>query len=146
MMMKRKSKRRAGILSIIVSAAFAIGCGANETVLRSGRETPTPSNAVNEQTAFVQDLNAMRTAGFTYVYVLRRKDNGTMDADDLGVIKLQTAETNRRIKSDKDRAVIIGTNNPVPADNLTVIYQRFAVEDYSEPPSADGNMNTNSVK
>lgn len=86
----------------------------------------------------------MRTAGFAYVYVVRRKDNGIMNAADISAIKLQTAETNRRIKADNDRAVIIGSNIPVPANNLTLIYQRFSVEDYSEPPGADANTNTNS--
>jgi hypothetical protein len=145
--MKKASKTRAGILSLVVSvAAFAASCGANETVLRSGRETPVPSGAVNEKTTFAQDLSAMRTAGFTYVYVLRRKDSGIMEAEDLSVIKLQTAETNRRIKADNDRAVIIGSNNPVLANNMSVIYQRFSMEDYSEPLAVDANMNTNSVK
>ncbi len=146
MTISRINRSRAGIFSFVVSlAALVVSCGANETVLRSGRETPVPSNAVNEKTTFVQDLGAMRTAGFTYVYVLRRKDNGIMDAEDLAVIKLQTAETNRRVKADNDTAVIIGSNTPVPANNLAVIYQRFSVEVYSEP-SADANVNTNSVK
>jgi hypothetical protein len=141
------NKSRAGILSFVVFlVALDVGCGANETVLRSGKETPVASNAVNEKPTFSQELGAMRTAGFTFVYVLRRKDNGIMEADDLGVIKLQTSETNRRIKADNDRAVIIGSNNPVPANNLTVIYKRFSVEDYSEPPDANANVNTNSIK
>ena len=52
----------------------------------------------------------MRTAGFTFIYALRRKDGGIMNAEDVGVIKLQTVDTNRRVKTDDDRAVLIGTN------------------------------------
>lgn len=140
-------KSRAAIAALIVSlAVLAVSCRTNETVLRSGSETPLASNAVTEKSAFAQELSAMHTAGFTYVYVLRRKDNGVMDSDNIGAIKVQTAKTNRRIMSDNDHAVIIGSNNPVPADNLAALYQRFSVEDYSEPPPVDANMNTNSVK
>ena len=83
----------------------------------------------------------MRTAGFTFVYVLRRKDGGVIDAEDRGVIKLNTDGIPRRVAADEDRAFILGSNFPVPPKNLMALYARFAVENYSDPPAANTNAN-----
>lgn len=139
-----RTKRLA--IPIMLIALLATGCGANEGVLRSSKETPIQANAANMKTLFVKDLEAMRTAGFAFIYVVRRKDDGIIDAEDVGVIKLQTADTNRRVKTDNDRAVIIGSNKETPPNNLDVLYDRFSIEDYSEPLAADANVNANSNK
>ena len=83
----------------------------------------------------------MRTADFRFVYVLRRKDGGPIDAEDRGVIKVQTNIANRRVAADDDKAFIIGSNVQIPPQNMGALYDRFAVENYS-PPSAD-TTNTN---
>jgi len=88
----------------------------------------------------------MRTAGFTFIYVVRRKDNGIIDTEDVGVIRLNTVETNRRVKADNDRAVIIGSNKQIPADNLDVLNDRFLVENYSDTPIVNEKVNVNSNK
>lgn len=137
--------RTAIVLSwLTLIAIFTLACGANESVLRSGNETPVQANTANEKTPFAQDLDAMRTAGFTFIYVLRRKDGATLETEDVGVIKLQTIETNRRVKTDDDRAVIIGSNKEIPKQNLDLLYARFAVENYFEPQTVDANINANS--
>ena len=135
-----------GVSSLILFAIFLLACGANDSVLRSGRETPVQTNTANEKTPFAQDLDAMRTAGFTFIYVLRRNDGGILATEDVAVIKLQTVDTNRRVKTDNDRAVIIGSNKEILKENLDVLYARFAVENYSEPPAVDGNINANLSK
>ena len=88
----------------------------------------------------------MRTAGFTFIYSLRRRDGKPVDAEDVRAIKQLTNDTNRRIKSDEDRAVLIGSNFELPKDNLSELYGRFSVEDYSEPPPADTKTDANSNK
>ena len=133
------------ICFLILLVIFA-ACGANEGVLRSGRETPLQANAVEEKPSFEKDLGAMHTAGFTFIYALRRRDGKTIDAEDVRAIKQLTNDTNRRIKSDEDRAVLIGSNFELPKDNLSALYGRFLVEDYSEPPAADTKTDANSNK
>ena len=144
--MTRTIRQACGFMAVLLAAGLAAGCGANESVLRSGKETPTLTNADREKTTFAKDLEAMQTAGFGFIYVLRRKDSGPIDAADVAVIKLQTVDTNRRVKSDDGRAVIIGSNYPIPPNNLAALYDRFAVENHSETPAADSNGNTNSNK
>ena len=116
-------------------------CGANDKILQSGKQTPdtnaTPRSAIDD------DLTAMRNADFRFVFVLRRKDAGPIDAEDRAVIKANTAEANRRVSSDNDKAFVIGTNNALPAEKLAALYQRFAVEDHSPAPANDANSNAN---
>jgi hypothetical protein len=136
------------ILFLLGIVSCVIGCAANEKVLRSGSETPTPAptkanDATPAKVPFARDLEDMRTAGFAFVYVLRRKDGGKIDAEDRGFIRFQTADANRRELADESRAVIVGSNFQIPAANMKALYGRFAIENYSPPPAANANTNTN---
>ena len=129
----------------VLAAVFLLcSCGANEGILKSGKETPAQANVDSGKTAFASDLEAMRTAGFSFVYVLRRKGGGQMDAEDRSVIKLNTADANRRVAADENRAVIVGSNFQIPAKNMSALYARFAIENYSQepPPVANKGANT----
>ncbi len=136
--------RRGVVGKLFLSFLFALtaACGANDGILKSGKETPAPSNAQPSKSVFEEDLGSMRTADFRFVYVLRRKDGGKIDAEDRSVIKAQTADANRRMSSDDDKAFIIGSNNQIPPKNMFVLFARFAVENYSPPPVANTNANT----
>ena len=131
----------------IAAASLLFGCGANEDVLKSGKADSTPYNApANTKTEFESDMESMRTAGFSFVYVLRRKDGGKMDASDRNVIKAQTADTNRRVATDEERAIIIGSNYQIPDPNLNALKDRFSLETYAEPTAVNSNVNANSTK
>jgi len=115
----------------------ALGCGANNSVLQSGKMTPN-ANSQPSKTAFESELDQVRDAKFNFIYVLRRKDGGEIDAEDRGVIRLQTVDMNRRVSADEGRAFIIGSNFQLPPANLIEIYKRFSLEDYS-PSVTDGS-------
>ncbi len=132
------------IAAILFSAAILTACGANDSILKSGKDSPsTNSNAAVSE--FDADLAAVKNADFRWVYVLRRKDGGVIDAEDKKVIKGNTAEANRRVSSDGDKAFIIGTNTQVPPEKLAALFQHFAVEDDSPPPPAEANTNANAA-
>ena len=140
----KASQRRIWALSVKSFPLFVgllVGCGANDTVLRSGKETPSGTATV--QSTFASDLESMRTAGFGFIYVLRRKDGELMNNEDRGVIRLNTASANRRFSADEGRAFIIGSNPPIPPQNIAALYKRFAVEDYSPPPASNTNAGAN---
>jgi len=128
---------------LLIVLTLSAGCGPNKGLLGSGKEDATNYNTAEIKSPFEQDMDAMRTAGFAFVYVLRRKDGGKIDAEDRGVIKLQTVDTKRRVATDDDRAFIIGTDIQLPPKNLSVLYGRFAVESYAAPPPANSNVNAN---
>ncbi len=145
MVMSKQLKLAASILSVTMVAQ---GCGANENILKSGNEPSVQSNATitNEPPTFASDLAAMHTAGFTFIYELRRRDGNTIDPEDVRVIKQLTVDTNRRVKADNDKAVLIGSNFELATENLTKLKERFMVEDHSEPLPANVNVNTNTTK
>lgn len=131
---------------LLTTALLAFACGPNQGLLKTGKDDLKPSSSVTPKTAFDQDMDAMRTAGFAFIYVLRRKDGGKMDAEDRGVIKLQTVDTNRRVATDEDRAFIVGSNYQLAPQNQAALYQRFAVETYATPPVEAANTTANSNK
>ena len=126
------------ILAAAVFVLLASGCGPNQRIIESSNagnrtaaseaaEAPSPA-----ATTFEQDLEAMRTADFEFVYVFRRKDGGVLDASDKSFIaQTSPAEMNRRRLSDNGKAVIIGSNFRMPPQALETLKEVFAFEDYS---------------
>jgi hypothetical protein len=95
-----------------------------------------------------KEIEAMQTADFNFIYVLKRRDGGVLDTDDKSVVRKVTANVNRRTLSDDEKAVIIGSNTQLPANLIDTIKERFAFEDHSKPgveitnnnAAADANM------
>ncbi len=112
--------------------------------MRSGKPDPNAANALPMLSSVERDLGDMRTAGFTTILVIRRKDGGKLETEDRGVIRVQTTDANRRIASDEDKAIVIGSNHPLGPDKIEVLSARFAVEDLSPPPAPD-QANTSNV-
>ncbi|MGE3465331.1 MAG: hypothetical protein AB7J13_00220 [Pyrinomonadaceae bacterium] len=135
-----KSVKFVACLSLV---SLSLSCGANEQILKSGTETPAPTTAVSTKPPFERELDEIETASFTFLYVLRRKDGRTFDAADRQVIRLNTADVNRRISADNDRAFIIGSNYAIPPENLAALANHFAIEDRSPPPAPANNSNSN---
>ena len=121
---------------------FAAACGPNETILRSGSnvsESPAAASTAKPLSDSSEaEVENMRTADFEIILVLRRKDGGVMRSDDKAFIRGITASANRRSLVDSDRAVVIGSNAPVPADVLKQLNDRFNVQNFSKPEAEIG--------
>jgi len=131
-------------INAVITLAFLLAaCGPNENVLNSGKDTPLPVNAAAAKRTVENEVDAMRTAGFSNIYVVKRKDGSPLEVNDRGIIKTGTADANRRVASEDGMAVVIGTNTALPPDKLAALTQRFAVEDHTTGVPA--NTNTNSV-
>lgn len=133
-------------LSTLLFAGLMLGCGANENILKSGKATPQPVENLPAKSPVERDLDAMRTAGFQFIFVIKRKDGDKIDAEDRGVIKLRTADANRRVATDDGLAIVIGTNTPLEPANIKALYDRFAVDNYSAPVPSPTNSNSNANK
>jgi len=117
-----------------LSSSLTTSCGANEQILKSGKESPPPANVESPKSTLDQEIEAMRTADFRYIWVLRRKDGGVIDAADKAMIRANTEGVNRRVLTDDDKALIIGTN-PLPfKENIDALFSYFAVQDLSPEP------------
>ncbi len=139
-------------LILLLGGFVLCSCGPNERIMNSatenrGNETRAANSETNGALAprrFEQDLDAMRTADFNFIYVFRRKDGGVLDADDKAFITQTTpGEVNRRAVADEGKALLIGSNFRLPEDNLKQFKERFSFEDYSKSESEILNSNAN---
>ena len=74
----------------------------------------------------------MRTADFVFIYVIKRKDGGPLDAEDKKFAgAVIPGEMNRRTIADDGNAILIGSNFRMPDDSRKLIEERFAFEDLS---------------
>jgi hypothetical protein len=121
-------------------------CVTNETILRSGKETPPAANVEHPTSSLDDEIAAMRTANFRFIWVIRRKDGGAIDAADKAIIRGATEGVNRRVLADDDRALVIGTNAVPSKENVAILFGNFAVQDLSPEPMPNLNANSNSKK
>ncbi len=119
-------------LFLIIFICLNIAC--ESPSLKKANKAAANNTLENKVAVFESDLQTMRTAGFDYIFVFRRTDNGVFNAEDKTYLKENSpAATNRFILSDDDKAVIAGSGFEFPPENLEALRKRFNVEDYSLP-------------
>ena len=125
-------------LVLSFAALVSFGCGANEGVLQSGRESPTPAaptGVAANVDPFEREMAEVQEAKFTWLYVVRRRDGGILNSEDKAFVRQHTTDANRRVVADGGKAVIIGSNYSITADGAQILKQRFDVTDLSTPPA-----------
>ena len=139
---------KAGMLIVGLAAMFAgSACGPNEAILKSNKnaESPAvsiPSNSTPQTDSVEKEVENMRTADFEIVLVLRRKDGGVMQPEDKAAVRELISNVNRRSLVDEDRAIVIGSNYPLPLESVKRIGERFTLENFSKPGAEITNSNT----
>ncbi|HEX8287203.1 MAG TPA: hypothetical protein VF556_04370 [Pyrinomonadaceae bacterium] len=134
------------IFLLLTGVSFVFGCQPNRAIINSQRNVQTqPANAPERVVnSYERDLETMRTADFDTIFVIRRKDGAALDADDKRFIKMSSPpETNRFIVTDGEKAVIAGSKFKFPEENLKILQERFAVENFSKPIEEQSPANTN---
>jgi hypothetical protein len=130
-------------LMIGVVAAVSSACGPNENILRSAENKTPAVNVPIEKSSMEQDLEAMSTADFKVIFVLRRRDGSEFDAEDRAVVRQNTAQANRRVSADNGRAVIVGSNFQIEQKSLVRLKERFLFEDHSSTADAPNSNRPN---
>lgn len=125
--------------SILILVLLGMGCQPNQGILKDVPPPATPlSTAETKKTSFEQDVRDMQTAGFDYIFVFRRKDNGAFDDDDRKYLRKNTPlETNRWTKSEEGKAYIAGSGFAFLPEQMDALRDRFVVEDFSKPEIKD---------
>lgn len=139
-MILTKTKLATILAAILSAVVLSASCGANEGILKSGRETP--QNAVKESVvdSFEKDVASMKEVGFRWIYVYRRKDGGVLDKEDRAFIRQHTDQANRKVLTDNGKAVLVGSNYFFGDNEVVALSDRFDVTDMSppgEPPSPE---------
>jgi len=131
----------------LVALAFVVcSCTPNQRIVESnGQWSNAEANrtvATPVRSSLEQDIEAMRTADFVFIYVIKRKDGVPLDADDKRFASaVIPGEMNRRTVSDEGKAILIGSNFRMPDDSRKLIEERFVVEDLSRE-AAPANVNS----
>lgn len=135
--------KRFGSVFVASFIAAGIGCTPNQRIVDSARTPETVSTDRPQVSGFEADLETMRTADYTYIYVFRRKDGAELDNEDKRFINSQKPlEVNRVRLSDNGRAVIFGSNFRLPPELLKNLTETYAFEDHSKPAQASPPANT----
>jgi len=121
---------------------FISACSPNAGVLKDGKPSATNTEPTPVRSEFEREMNDMRTAGFQSIYVIRRKDGKELNADDRAFLKQRSEDANRRVATDAGKTIIIGMNRPPVPENISAIYDRFAVEAFIEQMPANAATNS----
>ena len=137
-------------LAALVFALSMGSCTPNQRIIESNAERAPESAPESHPIAppkIEDDIAAMKTADFNFIFVFRRKDGGELDKDDRAFMNGHIPyEINRKQIVDGGKALLIGSNYRVPADDFKALKERFLFEDFSKPESeiTPANSNANS--
>ena len=149
---RREMTRTEIVRTMVVSLVLALlvcSCAPNQRIVESnGQWSNSEANraAVTPvRSSLEKDIEAMRTADFVFIYVIKRKDGGPLDAEDKRFASaVIPGEMNRRTVADEGKAILIGSNFRMPDESRKLIEERFAFEDLSReptPPNANAQAN-----
>lgn len=118
------------MLGLIVSA-----CGGSSQNNATNAPSSAPSQAAvpspSPQTEFERDLQFIRNGGYTYIYILSRKDGKQFEPADSDFLRKNAPQFVDVAKTDGGKKFIAGTNFNLEEGNLAALKKRFNVEDYS---------------
>ncbi len=129
---------------MLTVAVFA-SCGANEGILKSGREMPQNTVTQPVVASFENDVAAIKEVGFRWIYVYRRKDGGELTQEDKAFIRQHTDQANRKVLTDNDKAVLVGSNYFLGDKEVLALSERFDVTNMS-PPGESRSPETKKVQ
>lgn len=147
----RKLRLISSCLIAILASLLSMSCSPNQRIVESnGQWSNTEANrasATPNQNSLESEIEAMRTADFIFIYVIKRKDGGQLDAEDRKfAAAVIPGEMNRRSVVDGGKAILIGSNFRMPDESRKLIIERFAVEDLSPDITAPANNNAQTNK
>jgi hypothetical protein len=119
---------------VILLALFLTACSGSTTNTVSeipASASPQASVQPSPQSEFERDLQFIRNGGFTYVWLISRKDGKPLEPADNIFLKANAPQVVDWVTTDGRRKVFAGTNFNLEEGNLEVLKRRYNVEDYS---------------
>ena len=115
------------LLALLVSAA----CRSPESNQPSESTSQQPFPTASPKSAFERDLQFIRNANFTYVWVFSRQDGKPLDKDDGNFLRQTAPQVVDWVTTDEGKKVIGGTNFDLEQGGMPALRKRFVVENYT---------------
>ncbi len=122
------------LLLLVVLLLGACGGAPSDSDTASTSPTATaPAPSPSPKTEFEQNLQYVRNGGFTYIYVVSRKDGKPFEPTDSAFLRTKAPQVVDWVKGDASVKTFIGGSNfNLEEGNLAEIQKRYNVEDYSK--------------
>jgi hypothetical protein len=121
------------IIVLLVGLLFG-ACSSQGISTSAPSSEPSPAAALpspSPQTEFEKDLQFIRNGGYTYIYVVSRKDGKPLEPTDSNFLRTNAPQIVDWAKTDGGKKVIGGTNFNLEEGNLAALKKRYNIEDYS---------------
>ncbi len=112
-------------LSACSSQGISTSAPSSEPSTTAALPSPSP------QTEFEKDLQFIRNGGYTYIYVVSRKDGKPLEPTDSNFLRTNAPQIVDWAKTEGGKKVIGGTNFNLEEGNLAALKKRYNIEDYS---------------
>lgn len=119
---------------LIILALFLTACGGSTTNTASqtpASASPLPSVQSTPLSEFDRDLKYIRDGGFTYIWLISRKDGKPLEPTDSIFLRANAPQVVDWIRTDGGKKVFAGTNFNLEEGNLELLKRRFVFEDYT---------------
>jgi len=110
---------------------IAVAAVLSASLLACGSDSPQPKKPPVPQTPFERDLQFIRNGNFTYIWVFSRPDGKALDKDDAAYLRTNAPQVIDWVITDEGKRAIGGTNFDLEQGGLSLLRQRFVVEDYT---------------
>ena len=126
------------LLTVLIAVVLLFaGCGGsapnatNNSTSTPAEASPAPAASPSPQTEFEKDLQFIRNGGYTYIYIISRKDGKPLEPTDSDFLRKNAPQIVDWARTDGGKKVIAGTNFNLEEGNLGALKKRYNVEDYS---------------
>ena len=124
---------RARLIILLLGGLLFSACGGSQgTATNAPSPEPSPAAAAvaspSPQTEFEKDLQFIRNGGYTYIYLVSRKDGKPLEPADSDFLRTNAPQIVDWAKTDGGKKVIGGTNFNLEEGNLAALKKRYNVE------------------
>jgi hypothetical protein len=122
---------------LIILALFLTACGGSTTTNTVTEPTASASPQAQAsvpstpQTEFEKDFQFIKNGGFTYIWLISRKDGKPLEPTDSIFLKANAPQVVDWVRTDGGKKVFAGTNFNLEEGNLVLLRNRYVFEDYS---------------
>ena len=119
----------------IILALLLTACGGSTTTNTvtepSASASPQATVQSTPQSEFERDLAFIKKGGFTYIWLISRKDGKPLEPTDSIYLRANAPQVVDWVRTDGGKKVFAGTNFNLEEGNLVLLRNRYVFEDYS---------------